>query len=32
MFFWNMDIHSGVFPDNLKKSNIVPIHKKNDKQ
>ena len=25
-------IHSGVFPDSWKKSNIVPIHRKNDKQ
>ena len=25
-------INSGVFPDSWKKSNIVPIHKKNDKQ
>ena len=25
-------INSGVFPDSWKKSNIVPIHKKNDRQ
>ena len=25
-------INSGVFPDSWKKSNIVPIHRKNDKQ
>ena len=25
-------INSGVFPDSWKKSNIVPVYKKNDKQ
>ena len=31
IIFWNY-INSGIFPDSWKKSNIVPIQKKNDKQ